>query len=145
MLMLSELDITIEKPKAIKSQALVDLLKYAKSSKAEQEIMLVEDNEEQWVLYFDGDSTKNEGSVGIVISNNQGEIFKKDVKLAFPCSHNETKYEPLAMGLDLAKEMKILNLKICDDSNLVIRQLNEDFAIKEPSLIKYREEIQKRL
>ncbi|PON91622.1 Ribonuclease H [Trema orientale] len=97
------------------------------------------------MLYFDGASTKNEGSAGIVISNNQGEIFKKAVKLAFPYSHNEAEYEALAMGLDLAKEMKILNLKICGDSNLVIRQLNGDFAVKEPSLIKYRDEIQERL
>ncbi|PON50749.1 LOW QUALITY PROTEIN: hypothetical protein PanWU01x14_221210 [Parasponia andersonii] len=74
MLMLSELDITVEKPKAIKSQLLVDLLKYAKSLEAKQEVMLAKDGEVQWVLYFDRTSTKNESSAGIVISNNQGEI-----------------------------------------------------------------------
>ncbi|PON49762.1 Ribonuclease H [Parasponia andersonii] len=103
MLMLSEFDMTIEKPKAIKSQALADLLKYSKSLDSKQEVTLAEESEEQWELYFDGASTKNEGSAGIIISNNQGEIFKKVVKLAFPCSHNEAEHEALAMSLDLAK------------------------------------------
>ena len=51
----------------------------------------------------------------------------------------------MAVELDLAKEMKIAKLKICRDSNLVIRQLNGDFAVKEPNLVKYREEILNRL
>ncbi|PON61891.1 Ribonuclease H-like domain containing protein [Trema orientale] len=37
--------------------------------------------------------------------------------------------------------MKISKLKICENSNLVIRQLNGDFAVKEPNLVEYREEI----
>ncbi|PON53293.1 Ribonuclease H-like domain containing protein [Parasponia andersonii] len=41
--------------------------------------------------------------------------------------------------------MTISKLKICGDSNLVIRKLNGDFAIKEPNLVKYRKEILDRL
>ena len=44
MLMLSELDIIAEKPRAIKSQALVELLKYTKYNL--EEIMSIEDKEE---------------------------------------------------------------------------------------------------
>ena len=106
MLVLSELDISIEKPKAIKSQALIELLKYTKHDS--EEIMFVEDNEECWILYFDGTSTYNEGSAGIVLSNVQDKIFKNVVKLAFPCSNNkleyEAEYEALAFGLDLQRK-----------------------------------------
>ena len=42
MLMLSELDLTIEKAKAIKSQALVHLLKYSKHEEQSEEVLLVE-------------------------------------------------------------------------------------------------------
>lgn len=41
ILMLSELDITIKKPKAIKSQALVDLLKYSKQEDQTKEVLTV--------------------------------------------------------------------------------------------------------
>ena len=39
MLMLTKLDITVEKPKAIKSQALVDLLKYSKQKAQTKEVL----------------------------------------------------------------------------------------------------------
>ncbi|PON60748.1 Ribonuclease H, partial [Parasponia andersonii] len=135
--MLSELDIIVKKLKAIKSQALAELLKYTKHDL--KEIMSDEDKEDYGILYFDGPSTGNEGSDGIVLSKNQGEIFKKVVKLAFPCTNNEAEYEALVTGLELAKEMKSSKLKICGDSNLIIRQLNGDFTIKEPNLVKYQE------
>ena len=81
----------------------------------------------------------------MVIFNDYGEIFKKAVKLVFLCSNNQAEYEALAIGLDLTEEMKISKLKIYGDSNLIIKQVNGDFASKEPNLTKYREEIQRRL
>ena len=73
------------------------------------------------------------------------KFSKKAIKLTFPCSNNQAEYEALAIGLDLAKEMKVSTLKIYEDSNLIIRQVNGDFVVKEPNLTKYREEIQRRL
>ncbi|PON44202.1 Ribonuclease H, partial [Parasponia andersonii] len=96
MLILNELDIIVEKPKAIKSQALTELLKHTQHN-IDKEILSVETEEEHWVLYFDGTSTHNEGSVGIVLTNSQGETFKKAVKLAFSYSNNEAEYEALAI------------------------------------------------
>ena len=66
----------------------------------------------------------------MVLSNDQGEIFKKAVKLVFPCSNNQAEYKALGIGLHLAKEMKISEPKICGDSNLFIRQVKGDFAAK---------------
>ena len=71
ILMLSELDLTVEKPKAIKSQALVDLLKYSKQEEQVEEVLLVDSKEENWVLYFDGASSKYEGSARVIISNDK--------------------------------------------------------------------------
>ena len=58
--MLSELDITIEKPKAIKSQALVDLLNYSKQVIKFEKVLAIYHKQENWVLYFDGASSNNE-------------------------------------------------------------------------------------
>ena len=84
MLLLSELDMTIEKPKAIKNQALVDLLKYSRQGAQEEEVLLVDQDGDNWILYFDGASSRNQGSVGVVLSNDQGEIFKKGYQAYFP-------------------------------------------------------------
>ena len=51
MLVLSELDLTIEKPKAIKSQSVVDLLKYSKQEEQTEEVLLV-DSEEVLVVKY---------------------------------------------------------------------------------------------
>ena len=91
------------------------------------------------ILYFVGASSNNQGNTRMVISDDQREIFKKAVDLAFPCSNDQAEYETLAIGLDLAKEMKISKLEICGDSNLIIKQVSGDFAVKEPNMTKYRE------
>ena len=65
--------------------------------------------------------------------------------MAFPCSNNQAKYEALAIGLDLASEKKVSELKICRDSNLIIKQVSGYFTVEKPYLITYREKIQKRL
>lgn len=127
MLILRNLYILIEKSRAIKNQALVELLKYSKHEA--KEVLLVEEKQEWWVLCFDGASSHNQGSAGIILSNNHGEIFKKAIMLAFPYSNNEVEYEALAIGLDFAKEMKISKLKVCGDLTLVIKQLNRYFAV----------------
>ena len=41
--------------------------------------------------------------------------------------------------------MKISKLNIYGDSNLIIKQVNGDFVVKEPNWTKYREEVQRRL
>ena len=51
MLLLNELDLTVEKPKAIKSQALVDLLKYFEQEEQAEEVLLVDSEEKNWVCW----------------------------------------------------------------------------------------------
>ena len=41
--------------------------------------------------------------------------------------------------------MKIPKVRVYGDSNFLIKQVNGEFAVKEPSLANYRDEIQKRL
>ena len=73
------------------------------------------------------------------ISNDQGEIFKKVVNLAFPCSNNQAEYEALAIGLDLAKEMKFLSLRFVKTPILLSNKSVEILQLKEPNLTKYKE------
>lgn len=66
----------------------------------------------------------------------KGESISLSFKFEFPCSSSE--YESLAIGLSIAKEMKINKLKVVGDSNFVVRQTDGTFALKEISLAPYQ-------
>ena len=59
-------------------------------------------------------------------------------KLDFSCTNNRVEYEAYLTGLAVAREMGIKHLRVIGDSNLVVCQAKEEFALKEPSLAPYR-------
>ncbi|CAL8156185.1 unnamed protein product [Prunus armeniaca] len=83
LLQLSEFDITCITPRAIKGQAVIDMLTMFLEA---EEIILSEEvlgelpemvavatEEEPWTLYFDGSSTTNSGGAGVVLINPEGQ------------------------------------------------------------------------
>ncbi|BFG24893.1 hypothetical protein CerSpe_111670 [Prunus speciosa] len=148
LLQLSEFDITCITPKAIKGQAVIDMLalfpEVEESTLIEDipgelpEVVAVAAGEEPWTLYFDGSSTTNGGGAGVVLINPERQATALSFKLNFPCTNNVAEYEAFLMGLSTAKEMGIKKIKVIGDSNLVLSQLQGNFAVKEPILAPYR-------
>ncbi|XP_021817086.1 uncharacterized protein LOC110759338 [Prunus avium] len=148
LLQLSEFDITCTTPRAIKGQAVIDMLALFPEEEgpilSEEvlgellETVAVVTEEEPWTLYFDGSSTSNGGGAGVVLVNPEGQATALSFKLNFPCTNNVAEYEAFIMGLSTAKEMGIEKIKIIDDSNLVLSQLQGSFAVKESTLAPYR-------
>lgn len=58
-------------------------------------------------------------------------------KLRLPCSNNEVEYEALVVGLKAAKRIGMKKLKIFRDSELVIKQIERTYGVKNPSLAAY--------
>lgn len=54
-------------------------------------------------------------------------------------SNNVAEYEALIIGLEIALEMQIDCLQAYGDSQLVVRQLNGQYAVKNATLIPYHE------
>lgn len=106
LLALAEYDITCVNPKAIKSQALADLLAQFPSGEHEPaEVSLpgavhvsAAAVEAYWDLKFDGASGAEKGGAGITLTS-EGEKFHLSYKLDFECSNNEAEYEALILGL----------------------------------------------
>ncbi|CAL2256587.1 unnamed protein product [Prunus armeniaca] len=125
LLQLSEFDITCTTPKAIKGQVVIDMLalfpEVEESTLSKEvlgelpEIVAVVTEEEPWTLYFDGSSTSKGGGAGVV----------------------------LIMGLSTAREMGAEGMKIIGDSNLVLSQLQGNFAVKEVTLAPYRTAVER--
>ncbi|XP_028116375.1 uncharacterized protein LOC114314126 [Camellia sinensis] len=153
LLALTEYDITCVTPKAIKSQALADLLAQFPSGEHEPaEVPLLGEVyvstaaiETHWDFKFDRASGARKGGVGVTLTNQKGKKFHLSYKFDFECSNNEDEYEALILGLIAAQKKGLRKLKIWGDSKLVVKQTMGDFALKEPLLAPYHTVVQRLL
>ncbi|KAF7839291.1 reverse transcriptase [Senna tora] len=149
-LIIGEFDITPVLPRAIRSQALANLLALFPSGNHEPiddnlpgelpEVAMCEEGR-LWELHFDGSPSQPEGGAGIVLTSPEGKSIPLSYKLSFPCTNNESEYEALILGLLVAQYMGIQRIHVKGDSNLVVKQVTGQFGVNEPSLATYRERV----
>jgi ribonuclease HI len=88
-------------------------------------------------LYTDGASRGNPGEAGagVLITDNMGqEIFTKGFYLGH-CTNNEAEYKALIIGLAEASGSGCDNIVIFLDSQLIVRQINGEYQVKNKNLI----------
>ena len=93
-------------------------------------------------MYFDGSSTFQGGGIGVVLKS-PGEEHTFAYKLNFPCSNNEAEYKALLVGLKATRWLGIKRLKVFGDFELVIKQVEGTYGVKNPSLATYRAALQR--
>jgi len=145
LVLLSQYDIGLRTPKAVKSQAIADLLAQfpgeEESSLSEEipgEVAVAEILGKKWTMTFDGSATATSNEVGIVLSCENGDTIPLSFKLGFPCSNNAAEYEAYLTGLTIALSIGVKHMRVLGDSNLVVSQVKGDFALREQSLAAYR-------
>ncbi|XP_028074192.1 uncharacterized protein LOC114276606 [Camellia sinensis] len=151
LLALGEFEITCVASKAIKSQALADLLAQFPSGDYEPvneelrgEVHAAMASEESfWTLSFDGATRRGKGGTGIVLTRKSGEKLYLSYKLDFHCSNNEAEYEALILVLIAAEKHSIKKIQIRGDSKLIVKQVSRQFVLKEPALATYRTTVQR--
>ena len=117
--------------KSIKGQALVDFLGVHPflEIRVEQSVELgiygVE--KEPWIPQFDGLSTENSAGAGMVIISPRGVKTTLSFNLAFECTNNQAECEALVMGLDILLEHRGKDVRVIEDSQLVLRQLTWEY------------------
>ena len=67
------------------------------------------------------------------------------VRLDFPTTNNEAKYETLVAGLDLAKALGAISVVVHCNSQVVTNQVNGDFECKGEKMKKYLEQVKKQV
>ncbi|XP_070057246.1 uncharacterized protein [Nicotiana tomentosiformis] len=92
-----------------------------------------------WKMYFYGDAHRGGAGAGVVFVTSQGEVLPYSFTLTQLYSHNVAKYQALILGLDMAVEMKLLQLQVFGDSQLVINQLLGSYEVKKPELCPYHD------
>ena len=127
MLQLSQYDLKARTPKAVKSQAIADLLaqflgkeEFPLDDEVPREVAITKVVRKQWVMQFDGSFTTQSGGVGVVLYHEEDKAVALSLKLEFPCSNNTAKYEVYLTELATAFEMGIKHLRVMGDSNLVV-------------------------
>ena len=91
------------------------------------ELWIYEVERRPWVLKFDGSSTKKSGVARIVIISQKGIKTIISFNLAFKCTNNQAKYEALIIGLEILLELGAQEVRIIEDSQLVLRQLTREY------------------
>jgi len=87
-------------------------------------------------LFTDGASRGNPGQAGagIVLRGPDGGVACCEKKFLGICTNNEAEYKALNLGLETALKQKCLSLEIFLDSELVVRQLEGIYKIKNARL-----------
>ncbi len=89
-----------------------------------------------WSLYCDGASRGNPGlaGAGVVLVDPNGEIALRHREYLGQATNNVAEYRGLLLGLKLARNLGIKKLRVHSDSELLVRQLNGVYRVKQPHL-----------
>ncbi|XP_022859516.1 uncharacterized protein LOC111380239 [Olea europaea var. sylvestris] len=132
---LSEFDLTFRPRHAIKGQTLADfMVEFTKA--LEMEALMEPTEPPTWKLFVDGSSGEAGAGAKIVLESPEGHLLNCAVRFGFRASNNVAEYEALLAGLRLAKEIHVKKLLASSDSQLVVNQVNGDFAAKDDALSK---------
>ena len=67
------------------------------------------------------------------------------VRLDFPTTNNEAKYEALVAGLDLARAAGATSIVFYSDSQVIINQVNGDYECKGERMKRYLDQVKTRI
>nr|GEW56894.1 reverse transcriptase domain-containing protein [Tanacetum cinerariifolium] len=90
-----------------------------------------------WTVYTNGASSQKGVGAGLVLIDPSGTKYTYVIRLNFPSTNNEAKYEALLAGLRIARKIKVQTLDIKVDSKLVACQMNGEFVASNEGMAKY--------
>lgn len=87
-------------------------------------------------LYTDGGSRNNPGpaAIGVVLLDEQGVTIETVSKFLGQATNNQAEYEALLHGLRLALHHKVSQVAVYLDSELVVKQMQGLYKIKDSQL-----------
>ena len=136
---LSEFGIRYKPRLAKKGQVLEDFLAEIPQSRESQ------GNITWWTLNVDGASRQTGVGISLQLKSQAGEIIEQPIRLGFSTSNNESEYEAILAGIDLAVTVSANRLLIRSDWQLVVGQVNEEYESLDPRMAKYVSLVKQRL
>ncbi|KAG9457858.1 hypothetical protein H6P81_002366 [Aristolochia fimbriata] len=90
-----------------------------------------------WKMYFDGAAKRNGVGARILFVLPKDDLLSYSFVLSQNCSNNVAEYQTLLLGLGMAVEMEIPQLKVYGDSVLMIKQITREFEVKKSELVPF--------
>ena len=92
---------------------------------------------ETYQLFTDGACRGNPGvgGAGAVITTSKGDVIWEGKRYLDRCTNNIAEYQALILGLEGARQIGVRHLEICLDSELLARQINGVYRVKNENLI----------
>ena len=119
---------------AIKEQVMVDFIVEIPQRPSQ---LLGPSKEGWWILHIDGASWILGFEVGLLLQSPIEEQLEHAIRLRFPASNNEVKYEAILSELDLTLALLASKLEICNDSQLVFGQIQMEYEAKDGRMAQY--------
>jgi hypothetical protein len=114
MFALPEFDIRYHPVKAVKGQALADLI--AEKINTNTATLSVR----AWAMYFDESACEDECDIGILLVSPQGVTYSFSVRLLAPCTNNLAEYEAVRREMELLLEAGVEAVEVFGDSKSVV-------------------------
>ena len=94
------------------------------------------------IINTDGGSRGNpgEGAIGVVISDEKGNVIKTYGERIGICTNNEAEYKALVFGLKKAKQVigkdkiKDYEIEVRSDSELLVNQMNGKYKVQDEKI-----------
>ena len=128
---LSEFDIQYKPRLAKKRQVMADFLVEIPQSGASQGSL------NWWTLSVDGASRQIRADIGLQLKSLAREKIEQLIRLGCNAYDNESEYEAILAGIELAATVSADKLLIRSDSKLVIGKVNEEYESRDPRMEKY--------
>jgi ribonuclease HI len=90
--------------------------------------------EPHWTLFIDGSSRKQGAGVGVLLLTPDGEQFNYMVHLDFKATNNMAEYEALVFGLSTMLSLRVRQLVVKGDTQLIIKQVKGECSCNDPQL-----------
>ena len=96
------------------------------------------------LLFTDGGARGNPGPAGIgfVIQNEKSEVLTDGKKFLGRATNNQAEYQAILTGLITTLQLKPTQIDCFLDSELVVKQLNRQYRVKELELKKLFKQVQ---
>ncbi|KAK4727398.1 hypothetical protein R3W88_032315 [Solanum pinnatisectum] len=92
-----------------------------------------------WTMFFDRSACRARAGAGVVLISPERLILPFLFVLGETCPNNAAEYQALIVGLKMASDMKIPQLDVYGDSQLIINQLLGSYEVKKEDLLSYHQ------
>ena len=92
-------------------------------------------------MSVDGDANAQGSGAGLILTSLDGIDVEYALIFGFQASNNEAEYEVVIVGVNLANSMEIDQLDVCNNSQLVVKQIEDSYKARDEKMILYHKKV----